>query len=283
MILEVTERRFNYRKRIAATKFSKVIEKSLKRLYGELRYVQPKQVILVSLLDRALTQAGKVPANLPKDEHERNKQVFEATAQLRRSIEWGDFQRKFLLPVINFELEFVDRTLRRALINRMSEATRRAYDELDGDFVRKTGREIELKLTRGQLQSLLNWPYVMLLRFEREKILPSLERLAERRTSVAFDMKPDPLPNDSVVQDSPLGFSEQDYQSLNRTVGVQNMIIVRWKKKLGEKRSPPPDELQKVADSSRKKNNKLNYSAIGRKFNVSNHTAKRWCQLHGIK
>lgn len=64
---------------------------------------------------------------------------------------------------------------------------------------------------------------------------------------------------------------------------LQNKVLV-LRKKNRLKNTPTREELFKLVDECRKKNDKINYSKLGReKLGVSYHTAKKWCDEHKIE
>lgn len=78
---------------------------------------------------------------------------------------------------------------------------------------------------------------------------------------------------------------------INREMENRNNWIKNYKEKsrtkinriLKNKNIPPNNELYDLANDSRLKNGKINFSELGRKLGRSNHTAKEWCKYHNIK
>jgi hypothetical protein len=81
--------------------------------------------------------------------------------------------------------------------------------------------------------------------------------------------------------------AEDEAKPINYQLAAANEKVKCLIKKLRtirqEKVAPDLARLMEVAEACRKKNGKLNYSEIGRRMNVSYHTAQEWCRKSRIR
>lgn len=77
----------------------------------------------------------------------------------------------------------------------------------------------------------------------------------------------------------------REVEILSNEIKVRNNAIKRLKRQVQTKSGKilEENELRTLADSNRKKNGTLNFSAMGRATGKSNHTIKRWCGDCGIE
>jgi hypothetical protein len=75
---------------------------------------------------------------------------------------------------------------------------------------------------------------------------------------------------------------EEENRELNREIQNAHHLIKKQKMRISLP-DTSPEQFREIAENYRKKNGSLNYSAIGRHFKVTNHTAKRYCNEFGIK
>lgn len=80
---------------------------------------------------------------------------------------------------------------------------------------------------------------------------------------------------------------EGEAKSLNNELTNAHNLIKRIQDKIRSrekhKNIPLKSELTRLANQARFKNNKINFSALGRELGRNNKTTKEWCSLYGIK
>jgi hypothetical protein len=74
-----------------------------------------------------------------------------------------------------------------------------------------------------------------------------------------------------------------EHSDTNRQLEVAHQKVVQLRRRLKVNGKPGKDELSEIAEKTRKKNGKLNYSKIGVAFGCSSPTAKDWCKQYGIR
>jgi hypothetical protein len=85
----------------------------------------------------------------------------------------------------------------------------------------------------------------------------------------------------SEPEGTPDGKSNSSGQDANQELAVAHELLKRQRRKLQGR--PGRDALQSIADSTRKKNGKLNYRAIADKCGITHPTAKKWCEEERIR
>jgi len=80
----------------------------------------------------------------------------------------------------------------------------------------------------------------------------------------------------------------KNFRDLNNERAVAQNLLKKIRQKNRallerEKVRVDPDGLRDIAERTRMKNGKLNYSAIGRELGIVYHTAKKWCRDSKIR
>lgn len=73
-----------------------------------------------------------------------------------------------------------------------------------------------------------------------------------------------------------------DNESINRELSIAHDKLKAYKKRHRFKNIPEENELKRIIEKSKKKNGKINYSAVGKEFGVDHQMSKRWCVNYNI-
>ena len=100
--------------------------------------------------------------------------------------------------------------------------------------------------------------------------------------------------NPPEIKNNTKHYNNSDYESINNELSNAHSLIKKEreeKKKLikvnrklrANANKPTIQEVERVANNTRKKSGKLNYLAMSKELNCSDHTAKKYCKEYNIK
>lgn len=119
---------------------------------------------------------------------------------------------------------------------------------------------------------------VSIIKILENKILPEVKIYNELLiNSLSNSKKVIELKTDNERLTKKINDISSRYEGVNNELRIAHKTILDLKKKIKFKNGITSSQLEKIANSTRKKNGTLNYSAIGKHLGVSHHTAKQYC------